>query len=73
MAKRAQAPKRSERSNVSLPASVLEKARKLSALASQHGWIALGVNRADPATITAIFEEAINGLAGRATKQRGIK
>jgi hypothetical protein len=58
--------KRSDRLSVALPREISERARELSALASKHGWSALGVDRDDPPTITAIFEEAINVLASRA-------
>ncbi|HEX4352784.1 MAG TPA: hypothetical protein VHZ95_07725 [Polyangiales bacterium] len=51
---------------MALPREISERARELSALASKHGWSALGVDRDDPPTITAIFEEAINVLASRA-------
>jgi hypothetical protein len=57
--------KKRDRQTVALPSHVTEKARELSSLASQHGWSAFGVKRDDPATITAIFEEAINLLAAR--------
>lgn len=62
--------KRSDRATVSLPVDVVESARELSALASKNGWAALGVDRSDPPTITAIFEEAIRTLA-RAHRTRG--
>ena len=57
--------KRSDRQSVALPRDISEKAKELSAFASKHGWAALGVDREDPPTITAIFEEAINILASR--------
>ncbi len=64
--------KRSDRTSVKLPTEVWNKARELSAMASKHGWSALGVDREDPPTITAIFEEAITLLASRA-KTKGSK
>lgn len=64
--------KESGRMSVKMPTAVWEKARELSALASKHGWSALGVNRDDPPLINAIFEEAINLLAARA-KTRGSR
>jgi hypothetical protein len=57
---------RSDRTSVALPKEIAQKARDLSALASKHGWAALGVDRDDPPTITAIFEAAIDVLAARA-------
>jgi len=62
--------KRSERTSVKLPTEVCDKARELSAAASKNGWSALGVDRTDPPTITALFEEAINVLGAR-LKTRG--
>jgi hypothetical protein len=47
-------------------------ARELSALASKHGWSALGVDREDLPTMVAIIEEAVNLLAARA-KTKGKK
>ena len=61
---------RSDRRSIALPKTVLEKARELSALASKNGWVALGIDRDDPATITAIFEQAIDSLAERAAGSR---
>jgi hypothetical protein len=58
--------------SVALPRDVSDKARELSALASKHGWALFGVDRDDPPTMTAIFEEAINQLAARA-KPKGAK
>jgi len=55
---------------VKLPTEVCDKARELSAAASKNGWSALGVDRTDPPTITALFEEAINVLGAR-LKTRG--
>jgi hypothetical protein len=60
--------KRSDRLSVALPRDISDKARQLSALASKHGWAVFGVDREDPPTMTAIFEEAINVLAARAKK-----
>jgi hypothetical protein len=61
-----------ERQAVKLPMHVIEKARELSGLASKHGWAAFGVNRDDPATVTAIFDEAISLFASR-FKGKGAK
>ena len=60
-----------KRITVKLPSTVYEQARELSALASKHGWSALGVNRDDPPMLTAIFEEAIKQLALRAKPKGG--
>jgi hypothetical protein len=64
--------KRRDRQSVALPGQVSRKARQLSALASKHGWSALGIDRDDPPTITAIFEAAIDELAAR-VKTKGSK
>jgi hypothetical protein len=60
---------RSDRTSVALPKEIVDKARALSALASKNGWAALGIDRDDPPTITAIFEQAIESLAARAKKE----
>jgi hypothetical protein len=70
MKKVAGKPDRSNRAVVGMSKTVYERARELSAIASQHGWSALGVERTDPPTIGAIFEEAIELLAGRVKKTR---
>jgi hypothetical protein len=54
-----------DRQTVALASRVVEKARALSALTSKHGWASLGIDREDPATMSAIFEEALNLLAAR--------
>ena len=58
--------KRPDRQTVALPIEAMDKARQLSALASKHGWSALGVDREDLPTLSAILEEAINHFAARA-------
>lgn len=64
---------KSERTSVALPKTIVAKARALSALVSKNGWIALGIDREDPATLTAIFEQAIDNLAGLARPSKGRK
>jgi hypothetical protein len=61
-----------DRQTVALASKVVEKARSLSALTSKHGWASLGIDREDPATMSAIFEEALNLLAAR-SKVKGKK
>lgn len=65
-------PKQS-RSVVSIANGVYEKAKELSKLASQHGWQVFGVDRDDPPTIGAMFDEGIKLLAARLKKGRGDK
>ena len=64
--------KKRDRQTVALPGPIMDTARELSALASKHGWSALGVDREDPPTMVAIIEEAVKLLAARA-KTRGKK
>ena len=64
--------KKRDRQSVALPGPVIGLARELSALASKHGWSALGIDREDPPTMVAIIEEAVKLLAARA-KPRGKK
>jgi hypothetical protein len=61
---------RMDRTSVAIPREVAKRAKALSALASKYGWSALGIDRDDPPTLTAIFEEAINVLAARAKPPR---
>lgn len=65
-------PKGQDRLTVALARRVVEKARELSAHASMHGWVSLGVERDDPATMSAIFEEGLNLLVAR-MKGKGKK
>lgn len=65
-------PTRQDRQTVALASRVVEKARELSAHASKHGWTSLGIEREDPATMSAIFEEGLNLLAAR-MKPKGKK
>ncbi len=64
---------RRDRTSVAIARRVAKKAKELSALASQHGWSVFGIERADPPTLTAIFEEAINVLAARAKPPRSSR
>lgn len=64
---------RMDRTSVAIPREVAKKAKELSALASQYGWSVFGIERDDPPTLTAIFEEAINVLAARAKRPRSSR
>jgi len=55
-----------KRVTVKLPVPVYDQARKLSAIVSRLGWKAFGIDREDPATLIAIFEESVNLLTERA-------
>jgi hypothetical protein len=61
-----------DRQTVALARRVVEKARELSAFTSKNGWASLGIDREDPATMSAIFEEGLNLLATR-MKTKGKK
>jgi hypothetical protein len=61
--------KRSDRTAIALPKEIANVARELSSLASRNGWSALGIDRDDPPTMTAIFEAAIELLASQAKKR----
>ena len=61
-----------DRRTVALATPVVERARELSALTSRHGWASLGIDRDDPATMSAIFEEGLKLLAAR-LKAKGKK
>ena len=63
---------RSDRTSVAVPKGVVKKAKELSSLASRNGWAALGIDRDDPPTLTAVFEAAIDALLARA-KPKGHK
>jgi hypothetical protein len=64
--------KNRDRQTVKLPTPVMDRARELSGLASKHGWAAFGVDRDDPPTMTAIFDEATRLMAAR-LKVKGSK
>ncbi len=57
---------RSDRTTVAVPKDVVRKAKLVSSMASKNGWAALGIDRDDPPTLTAVFEAAIDVLLARA-------
>ena len=61
-----------DRQSVALASRVVEKARALSEFASKYGWASLGIDRNDPATMSAIFDEALTLLEAR-MKAKGKK
>jgi hypothetical protein len=61
-----------DRQTVALSARVVEKARGLVAFTSKYGWNALGIDRDDPATMSAVFDEALCLLEAR-MKAKGKK
>jgi hypothetical protein len=65
--------KRGSRSVVSIANGVYDRAKELSALASQHGWQILGSDRTDPPHIGAIFDEGIRLLSARLKPTKGSK
>lgn len=54
-----------ERQAVKVPVAALEELRKLAAYTARNGWAALGIDREDPPTQTALIEEAIRLLVER--------
>jgi hypothetical protein len=55
---------------IKMTKATVERARELSEIAARHGWNSMGVDRSDPATITAVVEAAIDLLYARATKRK---
>ena len=47
-----------------------ELLKELAAYAARHGWSALGIDRDDPPTQTALMDEAIKLLATKRKKAR---
>ncbi len=58
---------------VKVPADSIDTLRELSAFTARHGWAALGIDREDPPTMTALMEEAIRLLAERRDAFKGKK
>ena len=50
--------------------ATVDRVRELSTIVSRHGWQSLGVDRDDPATMTAVVEAAVDALYGRAAQKR---
>jgi hypothetical protein len=55
---------------VKIPRAGYETAKRLSELASLHGWSCLGIERTDLPTVAAIVEEALYALEKRAKVKR---
>lgn len=64
--------RKQDRQVVALARPLVEKAREMSSHISRHGWASLDIDRDDPATMTAIFEEGLKLLATR-MKAKGRK
>ena len=58
---------------VRIPAKAHETLRELTAYVARNGWSALGIDRADLPTQSALVEEAIELLATRRTKKGKAK
>ncbi len=56
---------------VKIPPEAHDTLRDLAAFAARHGWVALGIDRDDPPTQTALIEEAIKLLAERQSAGKG--
>ena len=54
-----------------IPPEAHDTLRELAAFAARNGWAALGIDRDDPPTQTALIEEAIKLLATRTTTSKG--
>lgn len=59
-----------DRLAIKMSREIVEKARTLSELVARRGWEALGIDRSDPATITAVTEAAIDLLTECAKRKR---
>lgn len=55
---------------VKIPPEAHDTLRELASYAARHGWSALGIDRDDPPTQTALIEEAIALLASRRRKEK---
>ena len=69
MVKREPPRTRLGRSVVSISNDVYEQAKEISALTSQYGWDVLDIQRSDPPTLSAIFNEALKLLAARSKRK----
>ena len=48
----------------------VERVRELSAIVARVGWQSLGIDRDDPATMTAVIEASVDLLFARASQKR---
>jgi hypothetical protein len=55
---------------IKMSQETVERARELSEIAARQGWMSLGIDRSDPATMTAVVEAAIDLLYVRATQKK---
>lgn len=56
-----------------IPPEAHDTLRELATFAARNGWAALGIDRDDPPTQTALIEEAIKLLAKHRTGSRKVK
>jgi hypothetical protein len=59
-----------ERMAIKMSKATVDRVRELSALVSRVGWESLGIERSDPATMTAVIEAAVDMLYGHAHRKR---
>ena len=59
-----------KRQALKIPWESYELLKELAAYAARHGWSALGIDRDDPPTQTALMDEAIKLLATKRKKAR---
>jgi hypothetical protein len=57
------------RSVISVPNTVYNRAREISEQVSRHGWISVGSDRHDPASLGAVIDEGLLLLAERLKKK----
>lgn len=50
--------------------ATVDRVRELSAIVARMGWQSLGIDREDPATMTAVIDAAVDQLYARATAKR---
>ncbi len=63
-------PPAPERVTIKMSRETVAKIRELSGLVSRAGWDSLGIERSDPATMTAVTEAAVDLLYAKLKKGR---
>lgn len=62
--------KSADRVALKMTRETVERVRAISEVAARQGWASLGVDRDDPATMTAVVEAAVDVLYARAFSKR---
>ncbi len=55
---------------IKMSQETVERARELSEIVARQGWASMGIDRSDPATMTAVLEAAIDLMYERATQKK---